>query len=148
MISSGTVPLQKKNLTDCRIRVTGYDAYDKRVGRDMSDRTFTIEVVKLKVPNGLETWDSGSPHKIVWSTNNTLKDVTSVELSYTLNGGKTWKLIDLDPPLEGNPGSASWRVPSVKSNKSKCRVMVVLRASDGTSVGSDISDYDFKIEAP
>jgi hypothetical protein len=134
------VPLQKNNNKKCLIKVTGFNEYGKKVGTDISDRTFTTEVVKLIFPNGGETWKSGDEHNIIWSTNNTLKDVASVKLYYTQNGGTTWILIDT---LSHNPGSKLWKVPDVTSDKIKCKVKVVLTASDGTSVGNDISDSFF-----
>ena len=83
--------------------------------------------------------------KLIWSTNTPFKEVNSVELYYTLNGGTKWILIDT---LPGNAESKLWKVPNVRSAKRKCRVKVLLIASDGTRVGSDINDYDFTIAPP
>jgi hypothetical protein len=139
------VPLQKNNNKNCLIRVTGFNEHGKKVGTDISDRVFTTEVIKLIFPNGGETWKSGDEHNIIWSTNNTLMDVASVKLYYTQNGGTTWKPID---PPSGNPGSKLWKVPDVTLDKIRCKVKVVLMASDGTSVGNDISDNFFTIASP
>jgi hypothetical protein len=139
------VPLQGNNKTKNLIKVTAFNEYGKKVGTDVSNRAFTTEVVKLNFPNGGETWQSGSQHYITWSTSNTLKDVTSVKLYYTLNGGTTWKSIET---LDGNPGSKLWTVLDVTSGKTNCKVKVVLIASDGTSAGDDYSDSIFTIAAP
>jgi hypothetical protein len=137
------VPLQKNNKKNCLIKVTGFDSNGVKVGQDISDQVFTIEVVKLMVPNGGEVWTSTTNNTIIWTTNETMGDVGSVKLFYTLNGGTTWKPIIT---LAGNPGTYIWTVPSVTAPKTKCKVKVVLRNAAGATIGSDISDAFFTIQ--
>jgi hypothetical protein len=137
------VPLQMNNKKNCLIRVTGFDSNGVKVGQDKSDQVFTIEVVKLMLPNGGETWTSTTDHAIIWTTNETKGDVAKVKLFYTLNGGTTWKPIIT---LAGNPGTYVWTVPSVTAPKTKCKVKVLLINALGAPIGNDISDGFFTIQ--
>jgi hypothetical protein len=136
------VPLQKNNKKNCLIRVTGFDSNGLKVGQDKSDQLFTIEVVKLISPNGGETWTSSNDYPIIWTTNETMGDVASVTLSYTLDG-TNWKKITT---LAGNPGNHLWTVPGVTTPKTKCKVKVVLKNGAGETIGNDISDGPFTIQ--
>ncbi len=137
------VPLQKNNKKNCLIRVNGYGSNGLKVGQDISDQVFTIEVVKLISPNGGETWTSTTGHAIIWTTNVTMGSVANVQLFYSLNSGTTWKPITT---LPGNPGTYLWTVPSVTAPKTKCKVKVVLIDAAGATIGSDISDGLFTIQ--
>jgi len=137
-----TVPTPWNNKRKCFIKVIGYNANNIKVGADRSDGPFTIEVVKLNTPNGGETLTSGTSYTITWTTNSTKKPVSKVILSYTKDGGMTWKVID---KLTSNDGTYGWTVPSVLSPKTKCKVKVVLKDSAGNTVGSDASDMWFTI---
>jgi hypothetical protein len=144
------VPSQKRNRKNCLLKVTGYDVSKSRIGDDKSDASFTIEVTRLTSPNGgqnLKTTGADAPEKtvvdIAWETYATKNPVASVKLKYTMNGGKTWKLID---EVSGNPGSYSWQLPGAKKLKDKCRVAVVLKDADGKTVGVDGSDDYFTME--
>jgi immune inhibitor A len=121
---------------------TGLNASGNLLNSDKSDAPFTIEVIKLNTPNGGETLTSGSTYNITWTTNQTIRPVSKVILSYTLDGGVTWKAI---PAITGNPGTYSWTVPTVSTSKTKCKVKVVLKDSAGNTIGSDVSDAFFTI---
>jgi hypothetical protein len=136
-----TVPIPNNNKKNCLVKVIGFNSSGTKVGEDISDSTFTIEVVKLTSPDGGETLTSGSTHTITWRTNGTIRPVANVKLFKTLNGGSTWTLIKT---LTSNPGSYNWTVPNVTS--STCKVKVVLKDSGGVTVGSDISDGVFTIQ--
>jgi hypothetical protein len=136
------VPTPLNNKTKCLLKITGYDANGNALVVDKSDAPFTIEVIKLNTPNGGETLTSGSTYNITWTTNQTIRPVSKVILSYTLDGGVTWKAI---PAITGNPGTYSWTVPTVSTSKTKCKVKVVLKDSAGNTIGSDVSDDFFTI---
>jgi hypothetical protein len=138
-----TIPTPMKNKKQCRIRVKGYDAIGKKIGTATSNLPFSIEVVKLREPNGGETLGLGDWQPITWYTNATRNPVDHVKLFYSKDGGMTWNLIT---PLDGNPGSYVWEVPSVHKTKTKCKVRVVLKDIDRDSVGADASDDYFTIE--
>jgi hypothetical protein len=134
------VPVVTANKKQCRMKVIGYDSNGVKVGEDISDKTFTIEVLRITSPNGGETLKSGSAWSIRWVTNKTIRPVAKTVLKYTTDG-TTWKAIKT---LSGNPGNYSWTVPNVSS--SKCKVKVILKDASGITVGSDVSDKVFTIQ--
>jgi hypothetical protein len=69
--------------------------------------------------------------------------LTQSILSYTDNGGATWKPITA---LSGNPGSHPWVVPYVITPKFKCKVRIVLKDAYGYRIVSDVSDKYFTIQ--
>uniref|UniRef100_A0A7V5XIA6 Bacterial repeat domain-containing protein n=1 Tax=Thermodesulfobacterium geofontis TaxID=1295609 RepID=A0A7V5XIA6_9BACT len=137
------VPVPENNKRQSFIRVIAFDSANNRIGSDRSDRAFTIEVVKVTSPNGGETLKSGSTYTITWRTNQTIRPVAKVSLSYTTDGGATWKGIKTFTGT--NPGSFRWKVPAVDSPKTQCKIRVILRDSAGAVVGSDVSDSYFTI---
>uniref|UniRef100_A0A7V5XHW2 M23ase beta-sheet core domain-containing protein n=1 Tax=Thermodesulfobacterium geofontis TaxID=1295609 RepID=A0A7V5XHW2_9BACT len=137
------VPVPENNKRLSFIRVIAFDASNKLIGSDRSDNPFTIEVVKVTSPNGGERLKSGSTYTITWRTNQTIRPVAKVSLSYTTDGGATWRGIKTFTGT--NPGSFRWKVPAVDSPKTQCKVKVVLRDSSGAVVGSDLSDSFFTI---
>jgi hypothetical protein len=137
-----SVPIPWKNKKKCRIRVVGYNGTTK-VSEDKSYPPFTIEVVRLRSLNGGEMLTSGERQTITWTTNQTKNPVHQVKLFYTLNAGVTWKRI---VTLSGNAGTLNWRVPAVTTERTKCKLKVVLYDEDGNVVGSDVSDTFFTIQ--
>jgi hypothetical protein len=138
------VPIPWNNKRKCFIKVIAFNASNVKIGADRSDGPFTIEVIKLNTPNGGETLTSGSTYNITWATNSTKKPVSKVILSYTLDGGVTWKAITTYTG-GNNPGTHPWTVPTVSTSKTKCKVKVVLKDSAGNTIGSDVSDAFFTI---
>ena len=138
------VPIPKNNKKKCLVKVIGYDGSRRKVGADRSCSIFTIQVLAVTSPKGSEPLTSGNICPIQWDTHVTKKDVATVKLLYTKNGGKTWNNINT---LDGNPGSYDdWTVPDVPKIKRKCKVKVVLKDAKGNTVGSDTSDGYFTIE--
>jgi hypothetical protein len=135
------IPIFFDNKKQCLVKVKAFNSSGVQIGKDKSNSTFTIEVVKLTSPDGGETLTRGTPYTITWTTNTTKNPVTSVKLTYTTNGGTTWTLIDTP---SGNPGSYNWTVPNVSS--SSCKVKVVLKDASGTALGKDASDGFFTIQ--
>jgi hypothetical protein len=106
----------------------------------MSNKTFTIEVLRVTSPNGGETLTAGGSWNIKWLTNKTISPVKTTILQYTTNG-TTWKPIKT---LSGNPGNYDWTVPNDPSTT--CKVKVTLKDEDGNTIGTDVSNKDFTIQ--
>jgi cysteine-rich repeat protein len=135
------VPTLSNNKTNCLVKVIGFNSSGAKVGEDISDSTFTIEVIKVTSPDGGEILTSGGTHTITWLTNGTIRPVANTKLFRSINGGTSWTAIKT---VSGNPGSYIWTVPNVSS--SNCKVKVVLKDSGGVTVGSDMSDGVFTIQ--
>jgi hypothetical protein len=136
------VPTPPGNKKTCLVKVIGYDGSDKRLGTDLSDAPFTIEVAKLTTPNGGEQLTSNALYSITWEANETARPVAKVTLSFTKDGGVTWVTIKT---LMGNPKSHEWKVPTVIKARTKCKVKMVLKDAAGVNIGSDVSDAYFTI---
>ena len=134
------VPVVTVNKKTCRVKVIGYDSNSVKVGEDISDKPFTIDVVRVTSPNGGQTLKSGDTSTIQWTTNKTIRPVAKTVLKYTTDG-TTWKAIKT---LTGIPGNYLWKVPVVSSTK--CKVKVILKDASGVNVGSDVSDKFFTIQ--
>jgi hypothetical protein len=134
------VPVVAANKKKCRVKVIGYDSIGIPVGEGISDKPFTIEVLRITSPNGGETLKSGDTATIQWTTHKTIKPVAKTVLKYTTDGS-TWKSIKT---VTGNPGSFDWKVPAAPS--SKCKVKVILKDANGANIGTDVSDKFFMIQ--
>jgi V8-like Glu-specific endopeptidase len=141
------VPKQWGNKKQCLIKVKGYDDSNVKIGVDISDAPFTIEVVKLTSPNGGMIYTPSNPPTITWTTNATMNPVKKVNLYFTKDGGVTWNLITT---IKGsNPGSYPWTtMPTVKNPKNPCKVKVELIDASGNILGRDVSDSYFTIDKP
>jgi hypothetical protein len=137
-----TVPSSLGNSQACRIRVIGLNAANRRVAMDVSDASFTIEVVRVLSPNGGQNLVSGAQETISWQTQTTTTPVTGVRLSYSINGGRLWKVITTI--TTGNPGSFVWTVPAVTAANNNVKVKVGLL--NGIRVmAEDASDAVFSV---
>ncbi len=100
-------------------------------------------MVKLTYPDGGETFVSGGRETLTWTVNTTKHPVASIKLYYTKNNGATWTLIT---SLAGDEVSYDWTpVPTVTTSKTKCKVKVVLKDTNGVTLGSDSSDGYFTL---
>jgi hypothetical protein len=122
------------------VKVIGYDSNGTPIGEGISNKPFTIEVVRVTSPNGGETLTSGNTLTIQWKTNKTIRPVAKTVLKYTTDGS-TWKKIKT---LTDNPESFNWKVPAESSTK--CKVKVILKDASGVNIGTDVSDKVFKIQ--
>jgi len=138
------VPTPMKNEKNCLIRVCGFDESNERVGCDRSENPLTVEVVRLISPNGGESWDSGNDQTIRWTTHETKPPVAKVNLYFSKNGGKSWKLIGSET---GDPENHAWTLPILEKTKDRCKVKVQLRDADRRIVGEDVSDGVFTVNA-
>jgi uncharacterized repeat protein (TIGR01451 family) len=144
-----TVPAVAGNRPQALIRVDGtatvtVGGETAKVAIASADsQPFTIEVVKLTAPDDADPVDAGSPQTVSWNYYGTTAPVNSVQLHYSLDNGRHWKLIKTANP---NPaGSETWSAPLLTRNATKARVRVRLLDSRGKSVGSDVSDASFPI---
>lgn len=138
-----SVPVLTANKKKCLLRVIGYDVTFAKIGMGQSNAPFTIEVVRLRSPNGGEILTPSDSIKINWTTNTTRNTVGKVRLYYSKNGGIDWNLIGT---VKGNnPETYDWKVPMVYRTKSNCKMMLVLMDYYGNSLGADTSDGFFTI---
>lgn len=135
------IPKPINNKKNCLVKVIGYNSSNIVTGEDVSDSTFTIEVVRLISSDRGENLKSGDTHKITWLTNATKRPVAKIKLFYTIDAGAIWIPIKT---LSKNTGRYNWIVPNVSS--SICKVKVVLKDANGNTVGSDISNEYFAIQ--
>ena len=134
------VPVVTANKKKCLVKVVGYDSANVRVGEDVSDKPFTIEVLRVTTPDGGELLKAANTWTIRWVTNKTVRPVAKTVLKYTTDG-ITWNPIKT---LSGNPGTYNWIVPNISSTK--CKVKVILKDASGVIVGSDVSEKVFTIQ--
>jgi hypothetical protein len=137
------VPVPLENKRQCLIKVIGYTMNGEKVGTDISNAPFRIEVVKLTLPDGGETFISNDTQYIVWKKNNTKKQVTKTKLWYSKDGGVNWIKI---ATLAGNPGNYPWKVPPVNNIKNNAKVKVELIDDSGNILGRDTNDNTFTIQ--
>lgn len=133
------VPIPTKNKKACLVRVIGYNDLDEKVAAGVSETPFTIEVVKLQLPNEGGPLTAGNTYSVTWSTHLTKNPVGGVRLYYSITGGRTW-VFARQLPLAGNPGSYDWQVPTVTKTEDRCKLKIILKDAKGRTVGSDISD--------
>jgi len=137
------VPVPLRNRKDCLLKVVGFDSTGEKLASDSSDRPFTIEVARLVSPTGGETLTSGDTVTMTWETHVTRDEVAWTQVMLTRNGGATWSN---ESTLDGNPKSFNWKVPDVQELKKRCKLRIVLKDSDGKTVGRDASDGYFTIQ--
>jgi predicted outer membrane repeat protein len=137
------VPKPTANRKKCLVRVKGYDDQGKRVGVDKSDATFTIEVLTITDPISSDSCTPGQPCLIAWNRSPYM-DAHTGKLSYSTNGGLTWKLIS-STISESDTGYSLWE-PTVGVTKKNCRVKLVYKNDKGV-VGTATSGK-FTINKP
>jgi hypothetical protein len=69
------IPVVTVNNTKCRVKVIGYDSAGTKVGEDISDKPFTVEVLRITSPDGGETLKSGNSVTVQWTTHETIRSV-------------------------------------------------------------------------
>jgi len=141
-----TVPAQNGNKTACKVKVAGYNAASVAVGSDLSDKPFTIEVVKVTAPNGGEALTSGVVTPISYTISATTSTATSVLIAYTLDN-VNWKTTDtVTTGIVAGANTYAWTPPAVTATKTTCKLRVTLRNAANTAIGTDQSDASFTIE--
>lgn len=143
---SWTVPAQNGNKAACKVKVVAKNNANVVVGSDISDKPFTIEVLRVTFPNGGETISAKNNPNRVFFTIYGPTTTTKAVLSYSIDGGATWPAIGTKGGISG-PGDyvyGSWDVPSLPALKN-AKVKVTLKNSAGVVVGTDTSDANFII---
>ena len=97
--------------------------------------TSPTPTITVTSPNGGESWNAGSTHKITWTGTGT---VGKVKIQYSTNNGASWTPVISSTT---NDGSYSWIVPGVSS--SQC--LVRISETDGSP--SDTSNSVFTIKS-
>jgi hypothetical protein len=150
------VPPKNENLKNTLIRVKAFDGATK-VGQDVSDGTFEVEVVKILYPsNAIVQFTSGNtytpPFGINWRLNDVKKAVAKAKIEVSKNGGETWEKADISPdanailnPTENTTLEHSWTVPNVGKGKTQAKVRVLLLDAAGNVIGKDQNDVTFTI---
>jgi hypothetical protein len=145
------VSAQNGNKTQCKVKVIGYDASDIKIGSDVSDEPFAIEVMKVTYPNGSEEQHVGAQDYIRWRFGGTLRPVAKMLLFGTTDGGISWQKIRTLDSGPYAPGSYEEQVPvapGLTKTKHKCRIKVVLKDNSNITLGTDMSDDFFTILFP
>ncbi|NJD56878.1 MAG: hypothetical protein FIA94_10805 [Nitrospirae bacterium] len=141
------LPAQWGNTRQNLIRVVAYSPYivpnavtgTTKLGADVSDATFTIEVVKLTSPEGGSV-SGGSTATITWDTFLTMRP--AAQTAVQINCGTGWSTI---ATLSGNPGSYSWKVPSTLKGAT-CKAKVILKDRTHGVLGTDASNAKFAVK--
>ncbi len=141
--ASWHTPTLKKNNTKVLLKIIALDASGKRVGSDKAG-PFTIEALSITDPISNDTCTSGQPCLIAWNKAASM-DARTGTLSYTTNGGLTWKVIART--ITGSDTSYSSWVPAVTTPKSNCKVKLVYKNDTGVTVGTATSGR-FTITTP
>jgi hypothetical protein len=141
------VPILKNNKKNCKVRIIGYDALKRKIGKDVSDAPFKLEkfqAVAITSPNGGEKFKAGNMVSIKWNTDQTIDAVAQVVMKFSFDNGKKWKIID--KIKDKNTGIYMWTVPSTGIPKNRCVVKILLYDANGKLLGQDTSNTYFRIE--
>jgi len=137
------VPILRRNNKGCLVGVIGYSGPEMKIGEDVSDGPFSIDVLEVAAPNGGEIIPSGTEYPITWRASS---EASSFTVKYSMDSGATWQIIA--PDVTGT--SYPWNVPTPTSNKKRCFVKVigykVTRDKRKVKVSEDRSDKTFVIE--
>lgn len=125
------------NSLQCKIKIS-----DAQFGTpsDVSDDNFAImkpgdQQLKVKTPNGGETWIAGSPQNITWDAGG----IANVKIEFTSNNGINWSSITASTPSDG---FYTWtEVPNTQATNCKVRIS---DAQDGEP--NDMSDNFFSVD--
>ena len=137
-----SVSANSNSICSARFSRRAYDASNVRIGGDVSDGDFTVEVVRVTYPNGGQTLYSGDSVTITWHTNTTAVDVASTKVIGRCNGDDSW--VTLGKP-RGNPEQFTLTIPDPGYSRDRCKVQIVLRDAAGASLGKDVSDQYFAV---
>jgi hypothetical protein len=107
--------------------------------RNAAPPDLTPPTATVTSPNGGETWKVNSVQNITWTASDNV-GVTSVDLSYSVDGGSSWTTIATGL---ANSGSYGWTIPNVPGTTN--RVLATAHDAAGNT-GSDASDGNFTID--
>ncbi|MFH1194362.1 MAG: LamG-like jellyroll fold domain-containing protein [bacterium] len=134
--SLGTFPWTVPNTpsTNCLVKISDLDGTPS----DQSNSRFTITTgtIRVKTPNGGESWAASTKNSITWTSVN----VDNIKIEYTTNNGGEWIEIIASTPAAA--GSYQWTVPNTPASSCKVRISNV----DNVAI-IDASNKTFTIEA-
>lgn len=122
--------------TQCKVRVSDAGGTDVR---DESNNTFTIEPapsITLLLPNGGETWYTGTSRSIRW---NCVNMTGNIRIEYSTNSGMWWLPVTEAVPVTN--GIFLWNIPNTPS--AQCKVRIYDPNNEFTLY--DQSDHNFTI---
>jgi len=128
--------------TSSMVRVIAYNNKGEVLALGDSE-LFTIKekillTLVVLTPNGGEFWFINSKYNITWKA--TGEEIATLDISYSVDGGKTWITI-----ITGlaNTGSYAWTIPNTPSTSSLMRIQA--RDKGGKLIMDDVSDKYFTI---
>ncbi len=123
--------------------------------RDTSDGSFTIigladsltPTITVIRPNGGEVFKVGTAESIVWETKNL---TGQLNLHYSADSGKTWKMLSGRPSVSGGIDSTQWIVPNDPTTRALLRLTLAGSGGGGGGGGNtglvrDLSNAVFTI---
>ena len=129
-----SVKVLMKTGTSCFVRVVGFNGANTKVGSVVSS-AFTVGVLNISAPGLGEIIDAGSLYEITWNTA-TQVAVSGANLSYSTDGGGTWKSLVY---IDSNPGVYTWTVPQLAATSKLCKVRVILTDDLGKTVAKAVT---------
>jgi hypothetical protein len=149
------VPPRNANAKQSLLRIQAFDGAN-RIGQDVSDEPFEVEVVKILYPSDARVeFMSGltlePPFGINWRLNDVKKNVAKARIDVSKNGGTTWEkavIAEGNPilnPTENTTYELTWTVPDVGKDKKKAKVRVTLFDAAGNIIAKDQNDVPFTI---
>jgi subtilisin family serine protease len=133
------VPTPPGNRTDCLVEVVAWDGQGRRLEKTRSGRPFTIQVVRMDVPQLKYSANlpASTAMGLRWQTNRTRRPVASTRLLFSANRGARWSTVGR---TRGNPGLFVLPTPSdVPPESDRCQVRVVLLDRRGGIIALDDS---------
>jgi hypothetical protein len=135
-----TIPSAQTTGTTYKIKIT--DISNTSI-YDYSDSSFSItslqpppqSTITITVPNGGESWQTGTTHDITWATTGT---ITSVKIELYLGTIFNSKITT----STANDGTYSWFIPSNQSSGSNYKIKITSTSDTGIN---DYSDSSFSI---
>jgi len=114
-----TVPTSIATSLNCLVTVTNWS-----IGSDTSDNVFEISnpqpFLSIDQPQGGEWWMSDSLRNINWTAVN----ISSVDISYSLDGGLNWLSIATNVPTSDGQNSYNWTLPAVQQIYHNCKIKI------------------------
>jgi hypothetical protein len=145
------VPTVRGNKTNVKVQVTGFNANGVAIGSDVSNASFSINVVAVTSPAAGSSWSSGVGQAFVpvtWVTNGAAGIVKTIVIQYSKNNGVTWlpvTTLDNAGGLYDTGGTFNWQIePTVNGAKPNSFVRVTLKDAAGNVFARDKSGK-FKI---
>jgi hypothetical protein len=139
------VPVVNKEKPKALFRAQGFTDGNTPLSTDVSDATFSIDVVQLMTPTGNELLVSDNIHTIEWVTYQTKSTVNKVVLSMSKDGGTTWTKV---ASRRRDRGRFNWIVPTMDTPTTNIKLRIELLDANGKLLGSSVTPAPFTILPP